>query len=833
MRKDMARQLSKMIALALRRAVRRRYALAVLVPALAAGLVVALLPGAHHSSGRAATPPAHAIRPAGALGGGLQPATTTAALEQAKRKPVTLLTGDQVRLTPAAGGRSVVTPASTKPTDNSLAYTFQVGGDVYSIPGAALPYVGRQLDPRFFDVSYLQRAGYANLKALPVSVSWRSSTHPTVPGITSPTSGSNTTGSVSMSDAPALGQALKNHASVLTQVKKISLGALPAAQGRFETLKPAPAVPMSSSSAPAGTKLYSLRVNTIDHDGKPSVGVVAIQNVKSLAQYYSVSAVGPDGTIAVSVPAGQYAVEAFMYDIGIGNFPENLAFVSADVDVSHDADVTLDSRQAKEITVSVPKPAVPAIETMTFNRTSADHFGLQAAMWMYGQGVSTVLPPTHMYARPRPAPKVGKLDFADAWDLVPVDSGLTGVDAPYSYSLDFASQNGVPGNLSRTLTDKDLATVHDNYASSIAGGNAVSTMAPFHTWSTLTLGLFPALLDFPVPTKRDDYFGGSTDTVWEQSTQPTTMIGPSPTPPPATWGPYRTFRPGETDNATWGASPAVPAPEWQTMGIPYTSTSADDGANKTTWSYVCPACRQGDLMAFNVVASGDNDPTHSENWLGVGAGLLTNTPGQATDSLKFYRNGALTQLAGRSGQMFPMLPGKADYSIDWDHTIPVAWTQLATDVHSVWKFSSSRPARADRVPSFELCAPDSNQACSYVPLVFANYDFGANLSGQVSAPGSETFTLTGYHQANESDAPPVTDAAVQVSYDDGTTWAPASSVSKLGGGKFRVSVNQPDPSATGGYASFKVTLTDSAGNSLEQTVLRAYALTAPASATHR
>ena len=74
---------------------------------------------------------------------------------------------------------------------------------------------------------------------------------------------------------------------------------------------------------------------------------------------------------------------------------------------------------------------------------------------------------------------------------------------------------------------------------------------------------------------------------------------------------------------------------------------------------------------------------------------------------------------------------------------------------------------------------------------------------------------------------------MQVSYDDGTTWAPASSVSKLGGGKFRVSVNQPDPSATGGYASFKVTLTDSAGNSLEQTVLRAYALTAPASATHR
>ena len=75
-----------------------------------------------------------------------------------------------------------MTPASAKPTDNPFAYTFQVGGDVYSIPGAALPYVGKQLDPRFFDVSYLQRAGYANLKALPVSVSWRSSTHPSRSG---------------------------------------------------------------------------------------------------------------------------------------------------------------------------------------------------------------------------------------------------------------------------------------------------------------------------------------------------------------------------------------------------------------------------------------------------------------------------------------------------------------------------------------------------------------------------------------------------------------------------------------------------------------------------
>lgn len=779
-----------------------RWALLALIPAAATALVVALLPGSHHRA-RAQAPGIRPAVPAAAT------ATTPAAA--AKHVELTLVTGNRVELSDR-GGRAVVTPEPTRDVRASFAYTFQVGGDVYSIPGAALPYVGSRLDPRFFDISYLHRAGYADQKALPVSISWRQGKHETIPGVTTPAQGKTTTGRIELAGASTFGQALAD-GTALAQVNKITLGALPAASGSQPV---APAVPMSVAK-PTG-KLYSLAVHTVDVHGASGYAIVAIQNLKSLTSYYSLAAVGPGDDVRVSVPAGPYGIEAVIYDSEVGGFPQDIAFVARpEVDVAHDTAVTLNARSAKPIQVSVPKPAEPEIAALTFGRGSADGFGLSAGLYTLGPGVSSaILPPVHMYAAPAAKPRLGTLGFAHSWELVPADSGLGGVAAPYAYNLDFASDDGVPADLSHTLTARDLATVHDRYAASVPGASGSSVAVPFHDWSTLAIALFPVVFDYPVPAQRDDYFGGSTSTVWSQAYQPTTN---SQFTSPGIFGPYRTFGPGTESSETWGASPSVPAPEWQNMA-PRPGSAPQNGVGRITWAYVCPVCRQGDVLAFNVPVSGDNDPAHSEDWFGLGSGTVASAAGHPSDAVRFYRNGVLTQLGGVSGQMFPMLPGKASYTIDWASTIPTAWTQLATSVHSVWTFTSSRPARADRLPSYELCAPDVNQACSFVPLVFAGYDFGADLSGQVLGGTTGTFTLTGYHEAGAS-APPVNHAFVQVSLDDGATWAPAARVTALGGGRFRVSVDQP---ATTGYVSIKVALSDGAGNSLQQTIIRAYAL---------
>ncbi len=191
------------------------------------------------SGGRPARPPAPA--PARAV-----PAAVTS---QPGRSPITLATGQQVRLTPAAGGRSVVSvapagPSASRPGGASLRAaalmdTFQVSGDVYAVPGYALPYLGSRLDPRLFDVSYLQRAGYAGLKALPVSITWQHQAHAAIPGVAAPASGTRTTGSIALAAAGQFGQSIQ--------------ASLRAAAGR------GPAAGRSAPAGPARPRVHSPR----------------------------------------------------------------------------------------------------------------------------------------------------------------------------------------------------------------------------------------------------------------------------------------------------------------------------------------------------------------------------------------------------------------------------------------------------------------------------------------------------------------------------------------------------------------------------------------------
>ena len=72
-------------------------------------------------------------------------------------------------------------------------------------------------------------------------------------------------------------------------------------------------------------------------------------------------------------------------------------------------------------------------------------------------------------------------------------------------------------------------------------------------------------------------------------------------------------------------------------------------------------------------------------------------------------------------------------------------------------------------------------------------------------------------------AAPVSSARVQVSYDDGATWTDAP-VQAIGGERFAATYRQPEASTTTGYVSLRVEATDGDGNSVDQTLIRAYRL---------
>jgi hypothetical protein len=723
---------------------------------------------------------------------------------------VPLVTGGQAQIVGSADGQPSVSVRSE-------AATFDVGGDVYAVPSDALPYFGTLLDPRLFDISYLARAGYSTAKALPVTITWRKASHSAVPGLTSAASGTMTTGTITKaaSFGAELAAGQRDKTGPLSQIKRISLAAADGSPGTA-----APVVPLNSTDTTAG-KLYGLTVTPYGRDGQLSDAIVVIQNTRSTQTYYSVTdlVLGDQEQVAVSVPAGQYAIEGYIYDYDSIGLLGAVSLVTTQVTVGSDTRVSLDASTARPVTATVPDSgAAPQMAQLTMARASADGTVISGGLQVYGPGTASAVPAVQLYATPAAKPAAGALGFSDSWVFVPAGTGFASPDVPYSYFLNFADDSGIPTALSHDVTASELATVHNSFSGEVSGDGDMFQVTPHNAWLPVSTYLYPDWLPYPAPTVRTDYYYGTPGTVWRQLAETVEAPIANAVVVGALNGPYLAYHPGEVTSVTWGGGPAVPVPQWQDLSVTSGLTGGGISGGAADLTFPCAACREGQIMSFEAQEA-DSDPQHWDPVFGYGTGILSSTTaGQGTDELKYYVNGVLTQVGDYSGQTFPMLAGKARYELDWTSTRS-GWTDLGTSVTSDWTFLSG-PVKASKLPSYEYCSPSPLSSCGYLPLVFASYDFNDGIQGQVPAPGTETFTVTGFHQVGEN-GPAVTRATVQVSFDDGGTWT-TEPVTSLGGGRFRVTVNQPDSS---GFASVRVTLTDSGGDALTQTIIHAWELT--------
>jgi hypothetical protein len=130
------------------------------------------------------------------------------------------------------------------------------------------------------------------------------------------------------------------------------------------------------------------------------------------------------------------------------------------------------------------------------------------------------------------------------------------------------------------------------------------------------------------------------------------------------------------------------------------------------------------------------------------------------------------------------------------------WATLATRVDTTWTFTSG---------------PTAQRALLALPSVKVSGDFDAQ--GRARAGRPFTLDLVAGSQA-EAPASKVISVSVEVSGDDGQTWRPAR-VRAGGGGRWCAEVTNPPA----GYVSLRVKASNAAGATVEQTVLRAYALT--------
>ncbi|MFE9611817.1 S8 family serine peptidase [Streptomyces sp. NPDC006012] len=108
-------------------------------------------------------------------------------------------------------------------------------------------------------------------------------------------------------------------------------------------------------------------------------------------------------------------------------------------------------------------------------------------------------------------------------------------------------------------------------------------------------------------------------------------------------------------------------------------------------------------------------------------------------------------------------------------------------------------------------------ALTPLPLIQLDYAVATDLSGR--AHRRTALTVTASHLKGATGAAPVRTVTVDVSYDDGTTWHPATS--RGTDGVRRALLDAPSGSR---YASLRTTARDTAGNTVSQTLIRAFAL---------
>ncbi|GIJ71759.1 S8 family serine peptidase [Virgisporangium ochraceum] len=168
--------------------------------------------------------------------------------------------------------------------------------------------------------------------------------------------------------------------------------------------------------------------------------------------------------------------------------------------------------------------------------------------------------------------------------------------------------------------------------------------------------------------------------------------------------------------------------------------------------------------------------------------------GTDTGSISLYRDGELVGTAPVPDRArFEVPPAPGTYRLVAATTRAVDWWPRWTTVSAAWTFPSSAAGNGNPLPL---------PTARLVP----------DVDVRNRAPGGRAFTVP-VHVSTAART-----VTVDVSYDDGRTWHRAAVSGS--GDRWTASVHHPRT----GHASFRTTVVDTAGNRLEQTVIRAYGL---------
>ena len=528
---------------------------------------------------------------------------------------------------------------------------------------------------------------------------------------------------------------------------------------------------------------YDLTIRHLDRHGE--VPTSYLTNVLGLDRIFGVEAFEPDGSVTMRLPAGRYHLYSTIHTRTDDPVVDVSALAMPLLDLTEDTTITLDARDSRPMRVHVPEPSArSAAAVVMYERHAPDGLGLA--------GIVAGPDLTHAYSA-QVGPTVSNDAVVSAVHSQWGDPGPAGlyVDSPYAYLLVWFKRGGYWTGLDRTVRRRDLAVVDAEYRTHRDGrrGTVLAT-------GTAPEGSSGAGFNFvfDTPFERTEYYLAR-DSVWRTEYQITDPVSGAVESVAAT--PLVRLKPGRHSLAQWDRAvhgPAFPEIEPATQWVYRQPGGGGDSiAAAGPQSAVAPE-PGSDVIQVSVPVFDEFSTEHHTVFARTDVGRTA----------LYFDDELLGETPFAGSGTFGVPDAAGTYRLEVDGSRP-SFADLSTEVRATWRF------RSEHDPAAEF---------SVLPLMAIR--FGPTLDENNSAPAGRPFRLPVDVQRQTGATPAELDGLeLEVSYDDGAIWRP---VKLLGNGTDRHAIlHHP---ARPGYVSLRASATDSAGNSVEQTILRAYSLRA-------
>jgi hypothetical protein len=505
---------------------------------------------------------------------------------------------------------------------------------------------------------------------------------------------------------------------------------------------------------------YDVTLVHLDRAGKPSTTYDTL--LLRLDQNGDFDASDPTtNTVKLRVPKGRYLLASLLFG-GDQTHPEYSLLVQPVLDVSKAQTITLDARRAKPVSAKIPRPdATQVVANLGFSQQVGD-FGFSALLVGHTfDGFNSA------QIGPSDAAPGFVANISGQWAQVKPDGTLT--DSPYAYLLAWFQSGRMYTGFQRTVAAKDLATVRVDMAAEATGVTGLKV-----SFASLPGGLAAGgfAVGFPsdLPSKRTEYYntdgGVQWTSIFNQEVPSTDPDDPFPFDISYALSAPTNYQAGHSYHETWNQGvfgpvlPPRPSPDlWLT--------------------------RRGDTLLVDVPIYGDSAGREG---------------GSNLDSAKLtlYKDGTKLDEKPDPFAFFTLPPEPGSYRLELSYGRGAPFT-LSTKVNVAWTFKSAHASDDQPValpvsvlrflPDLDLRNTAENECV--IPVLVAR---------QPGAAAGHTDKLT-----------------VQVSYDDGAHWSPTLLI-RLGNGGIALAKHPQGH----GFVSLRGTASDNTGNTVEQTIIRAY-----------